>query len=84
VRFPDGVMALDLDDLRPREAKVLDPMDIAGSLLRKLGVPPEWSGSSFAEALSRYRTKMEGLRVATIIDNARFSSEVEPLLAAGR
>jgi tetratricopeptide (TPR) repeat protein len=82
VRFPDGVMALDLDDLRPRESKVLDPMDIVGSLLGKLGVPPEWSGSSLAEALGRYRTKMEGLRVAIIIDNARFSSEVEPLLSA--
>lgn len=80
VRFPDGVLSLDLDEFRERG--VIDLRDVLAYLLRGLGVAPEWSGHSLAAVLNQYRTKMEGLRIATIIDNARFSSEVEPLLSA--
>lgn len=79
-RFPDGVLYLDLDEFREQGA--IDLREVLAHLLRGLGVAPEWSGYSLAGVLSQYRTKMVGLRIATIIDNARFSSEVEPLLSA--
>jgi tetratricopeptide (TPR) repeat protein len=79
-RFPDGVLRVDLDESRVRGA--VDVMDALGSLVRGLGVAPEWSGHSLADRSKRYQTKTEGLRLAVLIDNARYASEVEPLLPA--
>jgi tetratricopeptide (TPR) repeat protein len=78
--FPDGVLRVDLDESRVRGA--VDLMDVMGSLVRGLGVAPEWAGHSLADRRRRFQTKTEGLRLAVIIDNARYASEVEPLLPA--
>lgn len=79
-RYPDGVLYVDLDDLRLRG--VVDPMEAVGVLLSSLEVAPEWSGGSFQARCNRYRTKTEGMRLIVIIDNARYESEVAPLLPA--
>jgi tetratricopeptide (TPR) repeat protein len=77
-RFPDGVLHVDLDDSRVRGAA--DLMDALGSLTRGLEVAPEWSGHSLADRHKWYRTRTRGSRLAVIIENARYASEVEPLL----
>lgn len=77
-RFPDGVLYIDLNDLRVGGA--VDPMEAMGYLLHRLDAAPEWAGSSFGDRRRRYLAKTDGLRLAIIIDNARYASEVEPLL----
>jgi tetratricopeptide (TPR) repeat protein len=79
-RFPDGVLYLDLDDLR-RDGAV-EAMDALGELLRSLGVGSEWLGHSFKARCKQYWTQTDGKRLVVVIDNARYGSEVLPLLPA--
>lgn len=80
LRFPDGVLYIDLDEYRAGRAGAVDPMDVLRSLLPRLDAAPEWSGHSFRDLVNQYRTKTEDVRIALIIDNARYESEVRPLL----
>jgi tetratricopeptide (TPR) repeat protein len=77
-RYPDGVLYVDLDDLR-RDGAV-EVADVLGELLRSLGVEAEWRGHSFQDRCKRYWTKTDGKRLVVILDNARYGSEVVPLL----
>ncbi|MBO0804079.1 MAG: hypothetical protein J2P25_13525 [Nocardiopsaceae bacterium] len=80
VRFPDGILHVDLDDYRVRGA--VDPMETMDALLRAMDTGPEWSGHSLADRRRLYQTKTAGLELAVFIDNARYESEVQPLLPA--
>ncbi|HEY5833006.1 tetratricopeptide repeat protein [Streptomyces sp.] len=79
-RFPDGVLYVDLDDFRSDGA--LDPADVLGQLLGSLGVGPEWLKHPFAARCRQYWTQTDGKRLLVIADNARYASEVVPLLPA--
>ncbi|MFJ7630640.1 NB-ARC domain-containing protein [Streptomyces sp. NPDC097595] len=79
-RYPDGVLYLDLDDLR-RDGAV-EITDAVGELLTGLGVQPELLERSLAGRTKQLWTRTRGKRLIVVIDNARFGSEVTPLLPA--
>lgn len=75
---PDGVLHVDLDDLRSNGA--VSVADALGELLRALGVAQEWLEVSLKARHKQYLTQTEGKRMVVIIDNARYGSEIIPLL----
>ncbi|NML52578.1 tetratricopeptide repeat protein [Streptomyces sp. R302] len=77
-RYPDGVLYVDLDDLR-RDGTV-EVADAMGELLSGLRVPPEWLERSLAGRTKQWWTHTSGKRLVVVVDNARFGSEVMPLL----
>ncbi|MEV0785546.1 NB-ARC domain-containing protein [Streptomyces sp. NPDC050423] len=79
-RYPDGVLYLDLDDLR-RDGAV-EIADAVGDLLTGLGVSPEWLERSLAGRTKQLWTRPRDKRLIVVVDNARFGSEVTPLLPA--
>ncbi|MFJ2626900.1 NB-ARC domain-containing protein [Streptomyces sp. NPDC087532] len=79
-RYPDGVLYVDLDDLR-RDGSV-EVADAVGELLTGLGLSPEWLERSFAGRTKQLWTRTRGKRMVLVVDNARFGSEVTPLLPA--
>ncbi|MFH8344247.1 NB-ARC domain-containing protein [Streptomyces sp. NPDC018045] len=79
-RFPDGVLYVDLDDLRRDGAVAV--ADAVGELLSGLGVVPDWLERSFAGRSKQYWTRTRDKRLIVVIDNARYGSEVVPLLPA--
>ncbi|MEU0939572.1 AAA family ATPase [Embleya sp. NPDC005971] len=76
----DEVLYLDLDDLR-RDG-VVEVADALGELLRSLGVPAEFVEQTFRARCKQYWTRTDGKRVVVVVDNARYGSEVVPLLPA--
>lgn len=82
-RFPDGVLHVDLDDLR-RDG-VVDIADAVGGMLTALGVSPEWLERSAAGRSKQYWSHTRDKRLVVLVDNARFGSEVRAFLpASGR
>ncbi|MFF1646854.1 NB-ARC domain-containing protein [Streptomyces sp. NPDC058240] len=79
-RYPDGVLYVDLDDLR-RDGAV-EIADAVGELLTGLGVLPELLERSLAGRTKQLWTRTRNKRLIVVIDNARFGSEVTPLLPA--
>ncbi|AEW95469.1 MULTISPECIES: tetratricopeptide repeat protein [Streptomycetaceae] len=79
-RYPDQVLYVDLDDLR-RDG-VVEVADALGDLLRSLGVGRDWMGQTFKARCKQYWTQTDGKRLIVVIDNARYGSEVVPLLPA--
>lgn len=77
-RYPDGVLYVDLDDLR-RDGAV-ETADAVGELLTSLGVVPEWLERSLAGRMKQLWTRTRDKRLIVVIDNARYGSEVTPLL----
>ncbi|MGI5340568.1 NB-ARC domain-containing protein [Streptomyces sp. CA-181903] len=77
-RFPDGVLYVDLDDLR-RDG-VVEVADVLGELLSGLGVAAEWLHRSLAGRSKQYWTQTRGKRLLVVVDNARFAQEILPLL----
>jgi hypothetical protein len=78
--YRDGVLYVDLDELR-RDGAV-DLSDILGDLLRLLDVGPDCVGRSFAALRRQYWSLTDGKRLLVILDNARYGSEIVPLLPA--
>ncbi|MDQ0989516.1 NB-ARC domain-containing protein [Streptomyces sp. V3I7] len=79
-RYPDGVLYVDLDDLR-RDGGV-EVTDAMGELLTGLGVAPEWLERSSAARSKQYWTRTRNKRLIVVVDNARYGSEALPLLPA--
>ncbi|MCS0604514.1 hypothetical protein NX794_25345 [Streptomyces sp. LP11] len=79
-RYPDGVLYVDLDDVR-REDGAVEVADVLGELLRGLGA--EWIAPAFPERARQYWSLTHGKRLAVVVDNARYGTEAEPLLPAG-
>jgi DNA-binding SARP family transcriptional activator/tetratricopeptide (TPR) repeat protein len=79
--FPDGLLYVDLqgatDGLRP-----LDPVDVLGRFLRALGAS-DADPRTLAEAAAMFRAAASGRRLLFLLDNARDSAQVRPLLPAG-
>jgi tetratricopeptide (TPR) repeat protein len=80
LRFPDGVLYIDLDNFRRHGA--VDSVETVEFLLRRLGAAAEWPEDPSVDCHQRYRTKTEDSELEIVIDNARFESEVIPLLPA--
>ncbi|MFE3137888.1 hypothetical protein [Streptomyces scopuliridis] len=79
-RHPDGVLYVDLDDLR--RGGVVEVGDALGDLLGSLGVEPEWLKPSFKARCKQYWAKTDGKSLVIVVDNARYAAEVVPLLPA--
>ncbi|MER5929892.1 NB-ARC domain-containing protein [Streptomyces sp. NPDC002054] len=77
-RYPDGVLYVDLDDLR-RDG-VVEVSDAVGDLLTGLGVAPEWLERSFGSRTKQLWHMTRDKRILVVVDNARYGSEVTPLL----
>ena len=79
-RFADGVLYLDLDELR-RDG-VVDVLDVLGDLLGPLSDGSDWLNLSLGARRRQYWRLTEGKRLLVFVDNVRYGSEVQPLLPA--
>ncbi|RMI43261.1 tetratricopeptide repeat protein [Streptomyces triticirhizae] len=79
-RYPDGVLHVDLDDLR-RDGAV-EVTDALGQLLAALDVEGRWLDRTLRDRSRQYWDRTDGRRLIVLIDNARTAAEVVPLLPA--
>ena len=77
-RFPDGQLYVNLRGYDPAEP--VSPADALASLLRALGVPGADIPDGAEDRSGLYRSRLAGRRVLVLLDNARDSDQVRPLL----
>lgn len=77
-RFPDGQLFIDLQGYGPGEP--MSPDRALTVLLRGLGVPGEGIPADVDERSAMLRSESEGRRLLVVLDNARESDQVRPLL----
>ncbi|MFJ4326515.1 BTAD domain-containing putative transcriptional regulator [Streptomyces tricolor] len=77
--FPDGQLYADLQGVGPRAA---EPETVLGSFLRALGTPDAQIPDSLHDRAALYRSMLDRRRVLVLLDNARDSAQVRPLLPA--
>ncbi|EMD28635.1 AfsR/SARP family transcriptional regulator [Amycolatopsis azurea] len=80
-RFPDGQLYLNLRGYGP--SVPVDPADALDVLLRSLGVPPERVPADVEERAALWRTESAARGMLVVLDNARDSAQVRPLLPGG-
>ncbi|MFG3092574.1 NB-ARC domain-containing protein [Streptomyces antibioticus] len=78
--FPDGALSVDLDDFRADG--VVDPGDVLTHLLGSLDVAQEQVQRQYAARCRQYWNRTAGTKLVLLLDNARYASEVVPLLPA--
>jgi DNA-binding SARP family transcriptional activator/tetratricopeptide (TPR) repeat protein len=78
-RFPDGQLYVNLRGFGPGGPPV-DPADVLGDFLAALDVPAGRVPAEPATRAALYRTMLAGRRMLVMLDNARDSSQVLPLL----
>jgi tetratricopeptide (TPR) repeat protein/transcriptional regulator with XRE-family HTH domain len=76
--YPDGHLYLDLRGYGPGDP--VTPADALSQLLRSLGIGGQSIPDGVDEAAALYRTRMAGLRVLVLLDNANGAAQVRPLL----
>jgi DNA-binding SARP family transcriptional activator len=75
--FPDGQLYVDLQGAGTR---VAEPEAVLGSFLRALGTSDAELPDSLDERSALYRSSLDGRRVLVLLDNARDSAQIRPLL----
>lgn len=81
-RFPDGQLYLNLRGFGPTESCVA-PADALMTLLCALGVAPESVPVGLDERSALLRSELDDRRMLILLDNARDSDQVRPLLPGG-
>lgn len=79
-RFPDGQLYIDLQGFHPSNVPA-EPTAVARRLLEALGIPPNRIPAAPDAQLDHYRAVLAGQRILLILDNARDSAQVRPLLS---
>ncbi|WP_411121128.1 BTAD domain-containing putative transcriptional regulator [Streptomyces sp. x-19] len=79
--FPDGQLFADLRGFG--EGDETAPAEVLRDFLQALGTPPERVPSSTQAASALFRSLVAERRVLVVLDNARSSAQVRPLLPGG-
>ncbi|HET6741983.1 MAG TPA: BTAD domain-containing putative transcriptional regulator [Kribbella sp.] len=77
-RFPDGQLYVDLCGYGPEPP--MTPDDVLAGFLRELGVDGTDLPADCAERAARFRSLIAGRRILVLLDNARRTEQVRPLL----
>ncbi|MFJ6464620.1 AfsR/SARP family transcriptional regulator [Streptomyces sp. NPDC091387] len=80
-RFPDGQLYLNLRGFHPT-GSVMTPDEAIRIFLDALGVPPMQIPTGLAAQTALYRSMLVHRRVLVLLDNARDTEQVRPLLPA--
>lgn len=80
-RFPDGQLYVDLRGY-DEDQKPIAPEHALDGFLRALGVTADQMPADAGERAALYRSRLAERRVLVILDNARSSAQVRPLLPA--
>ncbi|WP_327139987.1 ATP-binding protein [Nocardia sp. NBC_01327] len=82
-QFPDGRFFVELNAHTPGQAPA-EPIDVLAGLLSDLGVDPRVVPKSLQDRRNMWRTRSAGKRVLLILDDAKDTAQIEPLLPTGR
>lgn len=78
-RFPDGQLCVNLRGFDPADTAVA-PGEAVRMFLDALGVPAAQIPAGFDAQVALYRSKLVGRRMLILLDNARDTDQVRPLL----
>ncbi|WP_189332849.1 AfsR/SARP family transcriptional regulator [Actinoplanes ianthinogenes] len=78
-RFPDGHLFVNLRGFDP-DSRVMTPAEAIRRFLDALGVRPDLVPADLDAQAALYRTRLAGRRVLIVLDNARDTAQVRPLL----
>ncbi|MFJ6895157.1 AfsR/SARP family transcriptional regulator [Streptomyces hokutonensis] len=82
-RFPDGQLFINLRGFDPT-GSIVTPEEAIRILIDALGVPPERIPAGLEAQTALYRSLLAERRVLVLLDNARDSDQVRPLLPGSR
>jgi DNA-binding SARP family transcriptional activator/tetratricopeptide (TPR) repeat protein len=78
-RFPDGQLFVNLRGFDP-SSSAMTPAEAVRGFLEAMQVPPQSIPDTFEAQVGLYRTLLSGRRMMIVLDNARDTAQVHPLL----